>query len=104
MAWLGLVQYSVYSFVLKVILWQQTFTDVKSYVYDHGQASKKWQIPVLEITVSHCTLFNQIWELPNVGHFAYRMIRLHLSWFAYTFWDVSPTLKSIRLQPNTVQK
>jgi len=54
--------------------------------------------------------------LRNVGRFAYRMIRLqvdsptlesirlHLSRFAYTFWDVSPTLKSIRLQPNTVEK
>ena len=34
------------------------------------------------------------------SRFAYKSIRLHLSRFAYTIWDVSPTLKLIRQQPN----
>ena len=43
-------------------------------------------------------------DVRNVGRFAYKSIRLHLSRFAYTFWDVSPTRTSIRLQPNTSTK
>ena len=44
---------------------------------------------------------NKSGDYTESGRFAYKLFRLHWIRFAYTIWDVSPTLKSIRLQPNT---